>query len=110
MHLGLKPEGSGTVVQPLPPQSGPVPSGNCTPTLGFNAYVNTGTLNFREGPAVQFPIMATLPECATVQLTGFKGADPVWVQVILPDGRESWANSKYMVMGVGTDQMATLSD
>jgi uncharacterized protein YraI len=78
--------------------------------LGLTAYVNAAHLNFRDGPSVAFPTIATLPECSTVQLTGFKAPDNIWVQVTLPDGREAWANSNYMVMGVGTDQMSTLSD
>jgi uncharacterized protein YraI len=91
-------------------QAAPV---SCLAPTGFNAYVNASSLNFREGPGVQFPIITTLPECSTVQLTGYRNpfdaSDP-WVQVILPDGQKAWANANYLVMGVPLSQFSVLSD
>ena len=62
-------------------------------------------------PSTTFAVLTTLSKCATVQLTGFKAAPPsTWVQVTLPDGRLAWANSSYMLMGTGLDQMSVLTD
>lgn len=110
VHLGLKPEGTAPAVPPAPIPGGGSSAGGCTPPLGFTAYVNSAHLNFRDGPSVQFPVIATLTECSTVQLTGFKAPDNIWVEVILPDGRHAWANSSYMIMGVTTAQMTVSSD
>ena len=110
VHLGLIPDGGVVASQPVPVPSAASSAAGCTPSQGFTAYVNSATLNFREGPSPSFPIMATLPECTTVQLTGFKNPDGTWVQVVLPDGRKAWANSSYLIMGVSTDQMTVLSD
>jgi hypothetical protein len=98
----------------VPPSTGGQPvSGSCPTPTGFYANVNADSLNFREGPAVQFPIITTLPFCTSVQLTGYRnpvGASSPWVQVILPDGRSAWANADYLVMGVPISQMTVLSD
>ena len=107
----------GTVVPAVPivppatgNQAAPV---SCLAPTGFNAYVNADSLNFRDGPAVQFPIITTLPECSTVQLTGYRNpvdASSPWVQVILPDGQRAWASANYLVMGVPLSQFTVLSD
>jgi hypothetical protein len=99
-------------IRPVPPVA-PVPPTACVPPTGFRATVNASSLNFREGPAVQFPVMVTLPECTAVQLTGYRNpveASSPWVQVILPDGRTAWANADYLVLGVPISQMTVLSD
>ena len=71
------------------------------------------SLNFRDGPAVQFPVLDTLPECTAVVLTGYRNpvesASP-WVQANLPDGRTAWANANYLVMGLPLSQFTVLSD
>jgi hypothetical protein len=97
---------------PVIPPTTPAPVSCLAPT-GFNAYVNANSLNFREGPAVQFPVITTLPECSTVQLTGYRNpvdASSPWVQVILTDGQKAWANANYLVMGVPLSQFTVLSD
>jgi hypothetical protein len=98
----------------VPPATGGQPvSGSCPTPTGFYANVNADSLNFREGPAVQFPVITTLPFCTSVQLTGYRNpveASSPWVQVILPDGRTAWANADYLVMGVPISQMTVLSD
>jgi len=97
---------------PVVPPTTPAPVSCLAPT-GFNAYVNTNSLNFREGPAVQFPIITTLPECSTVQLTGYRNpvdASSPWVQVSLSDGQKAWASANYLVMGVPLSQFSILSD
>ena len=111
VHLGLIPDGA-RAPAPAPQPVAVVSSlGACAAPLGFTAIVNSDTLNFREGPSTAFPVMTTLPWCETVQLTGFKAPPPsTWVQVRLPDGRTAWANSNYMVLGVGLEQMSVSSD
>jgi len=97
---------------PVVPPTTPAPVSCLAPT-GFNAYVNANSLNFREGPAVQFPVITTLLECSTVQLTGYRNpvdASSPWVQVILTDGQKAWANANYLVMGVPLSQFTVLSD
>ncbi len=99
-------------IAPVQPQPVP-PASACAQPTGFRAAVNASSLNFREGPAVQFPVLATLVECQTVQLTGYRNpveAASPWVQVVLPDGRTAWANANYLVMGVPLSQMTVLSD
>ncbi len=111
LHLGEE------TVQPVVPPStgtgGQAAAGSCPPPLGLSAYVNVSSLNFRSGPAVQFPVLATLTECTVVQLTGYRNpveASSPWVQVILSDGRTAWANANYLVMGEPLSQMTVLSD
>ena len=103
---------SGPPAVPLQPQPVP-PVSACASPAGFTAAVNVSSLNFRDGPAVQFPVLATLPECTAVELTGYRNpvesASP-WVQAILPDGRTAWANANYLVMGVPLSQFTVLSD
>ena len=87
--------------------------GQLPSAVGQTAYVNVSSLNFRDGPAVQFPVLATLPNVRRVQLTGYRNpvdASSPWVQTILPDGRTAWANADYLVMGVPLSQMTVLSD
>ena len=111
VHLGLIPDGARAPAPAQPVQSVTTAAGACAAPLGFTATVNSDTLNFREGPSTAFPVMATLPWCETVQLTGFKAPPPsTWVQVILPDGRKAWANSSYMTLGIPLSQMTVLSD
>jgi PA14 domain len=102
---------SDTATQPVPV---PVPPASaCVQPTGSSAAVNVSSLNFREGPAVQFAVLDTLVECQVVQLTGYRNpveAASPWVQVILPDGRTAWANANYMVLGVPLSQMTVLSD
>lgn len=108
LHLGDE-----SIAPVVPPPVSPVPPAACVQPTGFRASVNVSSLNFRDGPAVQFPVLVTLPECTSVQLTGYRnpvGASSPWVQVILPDGRNAWANANYMLLGVPLEQMTVLSD
>ena len=103
---------SGSPGVPVQPQPVPPVSACASPT-GFSAVVNVSSLNFRSGPAVQFPVLETLPECTRVQLTGYRNpveAAAPWVQVNLPDGQTAWANANYMVLGVPLSQLTVLSD
>lgn len=104
VHLIESITGSGTAV--------PSTSTSCASPTGFNAYVNTGALNFREGPSVQFAILTTLGRCDVVRLTGYRNAlgGTPWVQAILPDGRTAWASADYLVTTVPLDQLDVLTD
>ncbi len=109
LHLDLRSGAAGVLPQPQPAQ----PVSACASPTGFSAVVNVSSLNFRDGPAIQFPVLATLPECTRVQLTGYRNpveASAPWAQVLLPDGRSAWANANYMVLGVPLSQLTVLSD
>ena len=83
--------------------------GACTPPAPNTAYVNASSLNFREGPGTQYPVVTYLNQCQVVRLTGYTDAAYQWVQVVLPDGRTAWANNKYLVMGTPINQLAVTS-
>lgn len=107
VHLGQLSTGGGGAITP------PSGTGACPTITGNRGYVNTGSLNFREGPSVEFAVIATLPRCSIVGLTGFRNpveASTPWVQVTLDDGRTAWASANYMVLGQPLEQMTVLSD
>ena len=109
VHLDRSGTTAGVLPQPVPQQ----PVANCPAPLGMTAYVNVSSLNFRDGPALQFPVLVTLPLCQVVQLTGYRNpvdASSPWVQTIIPDGRTAWANADYLIMGVPLSQQTVLSD
>lgn len=94
---------------------GSTSTASCGPLAGSVAYVNTPLLNFRDGPAVQFPIITTLPQCSMVELTGYR--NPLdsnagdWVQVLLfPSGQLAWAAADYLTTGMNVDGLTVLTD
>lgn len=71
----------------------PPPSGTGTGT------VNTGALNVRTGPGVNYPAFTTLSNGARVTLIA-RDPSATWVKVILVDGRQGWVNASYMILSV----------
>ena len=85
----------------------------CANPTANTAVVNVSSLNFREGPAVQFAVLDTLPICQVVEITGYRNpveASSPWVQVILPDMRTAWANADYLALGKPLSEFIVLSD
>jgi len=68
------------------------------PTMGVMAQagsvaaVNTGRLNVRTGPGVQFKSLTSIPYNTTITLIG-RASKGVWVQVQLASGQQGWVNS-----------------
>ncbi len=57
--------------------------------------VNTGQLNVRTGPGIDYSIMASVFQGHTVQLLG-RNTFSTWLKVRLFDGQEGWVNAKYI--------------
>jgi LysM repeat protein len=76
-------------------------SGALSPVLhvsaqsGSLAAVNTGNLNVRSGPSVQFSVVARVPYNGTVTLIG-RADKGTWVQVRLANNMVGWVNSIYL--------------
>lgn len=76
-------------------------SGALSPALrvsaqaGSLAAVNTGNLNVRSGPSVQFAVVARVPYNGTVTLIG-RADKSTWVQVRLANNMVGWVNSIYL--------------
>lgn len=72
--------------------------GMIVPTMGVMAQagsvaaVNTGRLNVRTGPGVQFKSVTSIPYNTTITLIG-RASKGVWVQVQLASGQQGWVNS-----------------
>ncbi len=72
--------------------------GMIMPTMGVMAQagslaaVNTGRLNVRTGPGVQFKSVTSVPYNSTFTLIG-RASKGVWVQVQLATGQQGWVNS-----------------
>ncbi len=65
------------------------------PTSGATAVVNTGALNVRSGPGLQFGAVAAVYNGHVVQMLG-RNADNSWVKVRLFNGQEGWVNARYI--------------
>lgn len=93
----------------VPPPSGG--GGSCTTTPSGMQAQSTATtaLNVRGGPSTQFEPIATLAPCQIVPLSGFRSADSLWVQIILPDGRTGWASAQYLHLGVPISSLTPAS-
>jgi uncharacterized protein YgiM (DUF1202 family) len=72
-----------TVTPPAPPAS------------GATAVINTGALNIRSGPGVQYAPVAAAYQGHVVQMLG-RNADSSWVKVRLFSGQEGWANARFL--------------
>lgn len=112
IEVHLAPIG-GTTAVPQPPVA--TTPQQCRAPLGSAAYVNVDSLNFREGPGTSWAVIATLPLCSVVELTGYR--NPVggnagdWVQVVLlDDGRLAWAKLDYLTTIVPYDSLQVLTD
>ncbi|MEP6986710.1 MAG: LysM peptidoglycan-binding domain-containing protein [Chloroflexota bacterium] len=69
-----------------------VPAAGVMAQAGSLAAVNTGRLNVRTGPGIQFKDITSLPYNTTVTLIG-KASKGTWVQVQLTSGQQGWVNS-----------------
>ncbi len=59
---------------------------------GSLAAVNTGRLNVRSGPGIQFKDITSIPYNTEVVLIG-RAPTGVWVQIQLANGQQGWVNS-----------------
>jgi LysM repeat protein len=69
-----------------------VPTMSAMAQAGSVAAVNTGRLNVRTGPGVQFKEITSLPFNTQFTLIG-RASKGVWVQVQLASGQQGWVNS-----------------
>ena len=96
-----------------------IPIGNLTPitgttpppppSAGATGTVNTGALNVRTGPGVNFPAFTTLDNGQTVTLLGRDSA-ATWVKVIMHDGRQGWVNASFLITSVPVGNLPVLSN
>lgn len=64
----------------------------------FNAIVNTGKLNVRQGPAPTFAAVAQLNNRTAVTLLG-RNADATWVEISVGTVR-GWVNARYIATAI----------
>ena len=69
-----------------------VPTMGVMAQAGSLAAVNTGRLNVRTGPGVEFKAITSIPYNTTVTLIG-RASKGTWVQTQLADGTQGWVNS-----------------
>jgi uncharacterized protein YraI len=65
------------------------------PPVAPTATVNTGSLNVRSGPGVEFGSLFTLPRGYGVMLLA-RNAQANWVLIMLADGTRGWVNINYL--------------
>lgn len=65
------------------------------PPTGATAVINTGALNIRSGPGVQYNAVAAAYQGHVVQMLG-RNANNTWVKVRLFSGQEGWANASFL--------------
>ena len=63
------------------------------------AVVNSGALNVRSGPSVEYERVATIYQGQPVAVIG-RFTDNAWVKIRLTNGQEGWVNSFYLIMSV----------
>lgn len=71
-----------------------------TPT----AVINTGYLNVRSGPGVEYSIITAVPSGATVNLLG-RNSNSTWVKVRTVSGTEGWVNASLIIANVGISSL-----
>jgi LysM repeat protein len=69
-----------------------VPAMGVMAQAGSLAAVNTGRMNVRTGPGIQFKDITSIPYNTTITLIG-RASKGMWVQVQLSDGTQGWVNS-----------------
>ncbi|MGD2048395.1 MAG: SH3 domain-containing protein [Chloroflexota bacterium] len=69
--------------------------------------VNTGALNLRQGPGVEFSKVTVIYKGQVVALLG-RWATNNWVKVRLYSGTEGWVNSVYLTTSVPVSQLQVL--
>jgi LysM repeat protein len=72
-----------------------IPALQALAQVGAVATVNTGRLNVRTGPGIQFGIITSIPQGTQVTLIG-RAQGSTWVQVQLADGTQGWVNSIHL--------------
>lgn len=58
--------------------------------------VTMSNLNVRQGPGVEYEILATLPRGSVVGFTGFTDSSRTWVQVDAADGPVGWVAARFL--------------
>jgi len=96
------PVGNLTPITGTPPPT-PPPSGGATGT------VNTGALNVRTGPGVNFPAFTTIDNGQNVTLLGRNSA-ATWVRIIMNDGRQGWVNVSFLIINVPVGSLPVLNN
>ncbi len=70
-----------------------------TPTLSPAATVNTGALNVRSGPGVNYSVLTAVSYGNSVSLLG-RISDNSWVKVQLSSGQQGWVHSSFLSANV----------
>jgi uncharacterized protein YgiM (DUF1202 family) len=65
------------------------------PTLTAAAFINTGALNVRSGPGIEFGVTAIAYQYETVGLLG-RNANSSWVKIRQENGHVGWVNAAYI--------------
>lgn len=83
----------------------PIPNATATATstatpqpsqpVNISGVVNTGALNIRSGPGVQYPVIDAVYFGDTVILVG-RNADSTWVNIQTADLVRGWVNARYI--------------
>ena len=71
-----------------------IPAATSYPVIRY-AYVDTGALNLRTGPGVEYEPFTIINKGEIVGLIGRRALGP-WVRVRLDDGSEGWVNSSLL--------------
>src|ERR1041384_5581070 len=69
-----------------------IPTMGVAAQAGSLAAVNTGRLNVRTGPGIEFKDITSIPYNTTVTLIG-RASKGTWVQIQLASGQQGWVNS-----------------
>ncbi|MFW6098153.1 MAG: SH3 domain-containing protein, partial [Chloroflexota bacterium] len=64
-----------------------------------NGTVNTGRLNVRSGPSIDYRVLTVIDHGTSVTIT-HRNAASTWVRVILPNGTRGWVNASYLQTNV----------
>jgi uncharacterized protein YgiM (DUF1202 family) len=83
----------------LPVVAAPPPPTTPPPATGATAVVNTGALNVRSGPSVNFSVLEVIYNGHQVALLG-RTADSSWVQVRTTRGTVGWVNASLIAPNV----------
>ncbi len=84
------------ITAPAAASESPAIESNSVPGAA-TAVVNTGALNMRSGPGLDFETIGVVYNRQEVSLIE-QPADTVWVRVRLSDGQEGWLNSNYLIL------------
>mgnify|MGYP001822834147 FL=1 len=84
------------VAAPQSPAENPASEDDSLPVVS-TAVVNTGALNLRSGPGVEYEAIGVVYNKQQVSLLEQPGSSG-WVQVRLSDGQQGWLNSNYMIL------------